>query len=181
MKMKQKNYKIHNVNLTSVIASHQLGIGCMSLQRFFSFMGISSLLQYRYDLYKSFIGEKLTKYAKDTMNKARKEEKKTILDNETTVDTIAIEHGSKQHVQKQKKPFFGNCELNEFREEFEKRQEKALARELKMNLDYTMLPKIIWHKAQALKLENEAMQAKIAGLEATLYATEHENYLLEHD
>jgi hypothetical protein len=67
-------------------------------------------------------------------------------------------------------------DLDKFLEAFEKKQEEALMKEFKTNIDYTMLPKMISQKAQALKAESKAMHDEITRLESMLHGTANANY-----
>lgn len=71
--------------------------------------------------------------------------------------------------------------LDKFLEALEKKQEEALIREFKTNIDYAMLPKMISQKAQALKTESKTIRAEITRLESMLRGTANENYQHERE
>ena len=73
---KRRNFaKNCDLNLTSILASHQVGMGHYSMQRFFAFMGIHSPKQRLYATCEEIVGEVLISCAEKTMHDAREEEK----------------------------------------------------------------------------------------------------------
>ena len=118
----------------------------------------------KYQNLKQMEDQKSAKLLSTMIALVREKENAAILGNAIAVDTMDHKKGPPD-----------NHGLDEFQEAIEKRQEEALMQEMKISIDYAMLPNIISQKADALKLENEIMQAEIARLEATLHAMQNED------
>jgi hypothetical protein len=92
------------------------------------------------------------------------------------VNTTQSENRIAEETVDRKKSRSNATHLDGFLEALEKKQEEAMAREFKTNIDYDMLPKMISDKSQALKAENETIRAEITRLESMSHGTANTNY-----